>query len=113
MNSVNGVLLAGRLDDFGDSWIAMLEDWATKGLQAGLVGLVVVIMIQKFSLKAGIGALILMVIALGLYGSRNDLADMFEDEVKNPAKGAPAVLGVVQSELPVSRDHSPGVGGWL
>ncbi|MGW7715550.1 hypothetical protein ACWGKK_14705 [Streptomyces chartreusis] len=113
MNSVNGVLLAGRLDDLGDSWITMLQNWATKGLQAGLLVLVVVIMIQKFSLKAGIGALILMVIALGLYGSRQELADMFEDEVKNPAKGAPAVPGVVQSELPVSREHSPGVGGWL
>ncbi|MFJ2007834.1 hypothetical protein [Streptomyces chartreusis] len=113
MNSVNGVLLAGRLDDLGDSWITMLENWATKGLQAGLIGLVVVIMIQKFSLKAGIGALILMVIALGLYDSRQELAAMFEDEVKNPAKGAPAVPGVVQSELPVSREHSPGVGGWL
>ncbi|MFF1321965.1 hypothetical protein ACFVZZ_21420 [Streptomyces chartreusis] len=112
MNSVNGVLLAGRLDDLGDSWITMLENWATKGLQAGLIGLVVVIMIQKFSLKAGIGALILMVIALGLYDSRQELASMFEDEVKNPAKGAPAVPGVVQSELPVSREHSPGVGGW-
>ncbi|CAM5317709.1 hypothetical protein [Streptomyces chartreusis] len=112
MNSANGVLLAGRLDDLGNSWITMLENWATKGLQAGLLALVVVIMIQKFSLKAGIGALMLMIIALGLYHSREDLADMFQDEVKNPAKGAPAVPGVVQPELPVSRDHSPGVGGW-
>jgi hypothetical protein len=91
----------------------MFKTWATNGLQAGLVVLVVVIMIQKFSLKAGIGALLLMVIALGLYNSRNDLANMFEDEVKNPAKGAPAVPGVVQSELPDGRDHSPGAGGWL
>ncbi|WP_330358870.1 hypothetical protein [Streptomyces chartreusis] len=113
MNSVNSVLLAGRLDDLGNSWITMLQNWATKGLQAGLIGLVVIIMIQKFSLKAGIGALILMVIALGLYDSRQELADMFEDEVKNPAKGAPVVPGMMQSELPASRDHSPGVGGWL
>lgn len=113
MNSVNSVLLAGRLDDLGNSWITMLQKWATKGLQAGLLVLVVVIMVQKFSLKAGIGALILMVIALGLYGSRQELADMFEDEVKNPAKGAPPVPGVVQSELPATRDHSAGLGGWL
>ncbi|MFC5220062.1 hypothetical protein [Streptomyces coerulescens] len=113
MNTLNGVLLAGRLDDLGDSWITMLQSWATKGLQAGLLVLVVVIMVQKFSLKAGIGALLLMIIALGLYNSREDLSDMFEDEVKNPAKGAPAVPGVVQSELPASRDHSPGFGGWL
>ncbi|MFF8867918.1 hypothetical protein ACF08B_38425 [Streptomyces sp. NPDC015139] len=113
MNTVHSLMLAGQLDDLGNSWINMFKEWATKGLQAGLICLVVVIMIQKFSLKAGIGALLLMVIALGLYNSRNDLANMFTDEVKNPSKGAPVVPGVVRSELPASLDHSPGVGGWL
>ncbi|GAB2765694.1 MULTISPECIES: hypothetical protein [Streptomyces] len=113
MNTMHSLVLAGQLNDLGDSWINMFKEWATKGLQAGLVCLVVVIMIQKFSLKAGIGALLLMIIALGLYNSRESLANMFEDEVKNPAKGAPVVPGVVQSELPSSRDHSRGVGGWL
>ncbi|GGJ56471.1 hypothetical protein GCM10010121_078870 [Streptomyces brasiliensis] len=107
------LILAGQLNDLGDSWITMFKDWATKGLQAGLVVLVVVIMIQKFSLKAGIGALLLMVIALGLYNARNDLANMFTDEVNNPSKGAPAVPGIVHTELPASGDHAPGVGGWL
>jgi hypothetical protein len=113
LNTAHSLVLAGQLNDLGDSWINMFKEWATKGLQAGLVCLVVVIMIQKFSLKAGIGALLLMIIALGLYNSRDSLANMFEDEVKNPAKGAPVVTGVVQSELPSARDHSPGVGGWL
>ncbi|OIJ88173.1 hypothetical protein BIV25_37365 [Streptomyces sp. MUSC 14] len=113
MNAVHSVILAGQLNDLGNSWITMFRDWATKGLQAGLVCLVVVIMIQRFSLKAGIGALLLMVIALGLYNSRNDLASMFENEVKNPSKGAAAVPGVVTSQLPVHHDHAPGVGGWL
>ncbi|MFE2533702.1 hypothetical protein [Streptomyces sp. NPDC059371] len=107
------ILLAGQLNDLGDSWINMFRQWATKGLQAGLVCLVVTIMIQKFSLKAGIGALLLMVIALGLYNSRNDLASMFEDEVKNPSKSAPAAPGIVQSELPFSRSHPPDDGGRL
>ncbi|MGA5711191.1 hypothetical protein [Streptomyces sp. enrichment culture] len=113
MNTMHSLVLAGQLNDLGDSWINMFKEWATKGLQAGLVCLVVVIMIQKFSLKAGIGALLLMIIALGLYNSRESLANMFEDEVKNPAKGAPVVPGVVQSELPSSRDHSRDVGGRL
>ncbi|POX47727.1 hypothetical protein C3489_29045 [Streptomyces sp. Ru71] len=113
MNTVHTFMLAGQLDDLGDSWINMFKDWATKGLEAGLICLVVVIMVQKFSLKAGIGAMILMIIALGLYNSRDSLANMFVDEVKNPAKGAHAVPGVVQSELPASRGHSPGVGGGL
>ncbi len=111
---MHSLVLAGQLNDLGDSWITMFKEWATKGLQAGLVVLVVVvIMIQKFSLKAGIGALLLMVIALGLYNSRDSLANMFEDEVKNPSKSAPAVPGTVQSELPTSLNHSPGVGGRL
>ncbi|MBK6013523.1 hypothetical protein [Streptomyces sp. MBT53] len=110
MNSVHSVLLAGQLNDLGNHWIGMFKNWATTGLTAGLLVLVVVTMIQKFSLKAGIGALLLMVIALGLYNSRDSLAHMFEDEVKN---GAPVVPGVVHSELPASRVHSPGVGGWL
>ncbi|GGW77420.1 hypothetical protein [Streptomyces galilaeus] len=113
MNTVPSLVLAGELDDLGDSWITMFEDWATKGLQAGLIVLVVVIMIQKFSLKAGIGALLLMIITLGLYDSRQDLADMFTDEVKNPSKGGPAVPGIVRGPDPLARVHSDGAGGRL
>ncbi|CCK24795.1 hypothetical protein BN159_0416 [Streptomyces davaonensis JCM 4913] len=108
----DSLLFAGKLDDLGDSWLAMFQDWGAKGLQAGLIVLVVIIMMQKFSVKAGIGALLLMIVALGLYESRQDLADMFEDEVKNPAKGAPAVPGIFQSELPAFGGHL-GVGGRL
>ncbi|GAA0611576.1 hypothetical protein [Streptomyces crystallinus] len=113
MTTVHSLVLAGELNDLGDSWISMFKEWATKGLQAGLVCLVVVIMIQKFSLKAGIGALLLMIIALGLYNSRNDLANMFTDEVKNPSKGGPALPGIVRPQLPASHVHSPDAGGWL
>ncbi|MFF7130486.1 hypothetical protein [Streptomyces sp. NPDC008240] len=113
MITVHSLVLAGQLSDLGDSWIDMFGHWATKGLQAGLVVLVVLTMIQKFSLKAGIGALLLMVVALGLYNSRNSLANMFEDEVKNPSKSAPAHPGIVRSGLPAARDHSPGAGGRL
>ncbi|MER6691306.1 hypothetical protein [Streptomyces minutiscleroticus] len=111
MNTVHSLLLAGQLDDLGDSWITMFQDWATKGLQAGLIVLVVVIMIQKFSLKAGIGALLLMVIALGLYGSREELADMFQDEVKNPSKSAPALPGAVEHIRPAVDEDAAEAGG--
>jgi hypothetical protein len=114
VSTVDSVILAGELDDLGDSWINMLEGWAAMGLKAGLLALVVVIMIQRFSLKAGLSALLLMIIALGLYDSREELADMFEDEIKNPAKGAPAVPGIVHGADPVvMREHSAGPGGWL
>ncbi|MFJ9822299.1 hypothetical protein ACIRU3_45195 [Streptomyces sp. NPDC101151] len=113
MNTVHSLTLAGQLSDLGDSWIDMFKQWATKGLQAGLVSLVVVIMIQRFSLKAGIGALLLMIVALGLYNSRNDLADRFTNEVKNPSKGAPAVPGIVRGPGPLARVHFDGAGGRL
>ncbi|WAZ26939.1 hypothetical protein STRCI_008625 [Streptomyces cinnabarinus] len=114
MNTVHSLVLAGQLDDLGDSWIGMFEDWGTKGLQAGLIILVVIGMIQKFSVKAGIGALLLMIVALGLYDSREDLSDMFKDEVNNPSQGAPATPRIIQqSQLPASRDHSPSRGGRL
>lgn len=90
MNSISNVVLAGQLDVLGDSWIAMLTDWGTRGFKAALIIIVVYVMATKFSLKAGIASLLLMVIALGLYESRNDLAAMFTDEVNNPAQGASA-----------------------
>ncbi|MGW3631860.1 hypothetical protein ACWD7F_17120 [Streptomyces sp. NPDC005122] len=86
-------MLAGQLRDLGDGWIGMFKEWADKGLQAGLVCIVVVVMIQRFSIKAGIAALLALVVALGLYNARNDLAKLFEDEVNNPSKSAPAVTG--------------------
>jgi hypothetical protein len=115
VTAVHSLVLAGQLNDLGNSWITMFRDWATKGLQAGLVVLVVVIMVQRFSLKAGIGALLLMVIALGLYNARNDLATMFTDEVKHPSNGAPALPHLVHGTDPHTRDrsiHPAGAGGW-
>ncbi|QCX82265.1 hypothetical protein C9F11_43425 (plasmid) [Streptomyces sp. YIM 121038] len=84
------VQVAGKLADLGDSWIETAKDWGTAGLKAALIVIVVVVMVQRLSLKAGIGALILMVIALGIYSARDDLAGLFKDEVENPSNGAPA-----------------------
>lgn len=95
LHSVHSVVLAGDLEDLGNSWIDMLTTWGSRGLKAALLVIVVVYMVQRFSVKAGIGALLLMAIALGLYEARNDLAEMVEDEVKNPANSAPAVVAPV------------------
>lgn len=91
MSGAVSLVLAGQLDDLGNSWIDMLKEWATRGLSAALLVIVVVYMVQRFSIKAGIGALFLMIIALGLYAARNELAGMVEDEVKHP-RSAPAVV---------------------
>ncbi|MFE9933557.1 hypothetical protein [Streptomyces sp. NPDC005533] len=88
MNTLNSVVLAGRLDALGDSLIGTLAGWADSGLKAALTLVVVVTVARKFSLKAGIGALIALVIALGLYQSRESLASIFSDEINNPAKSS-------------------------
>ncbi|MGP3777041.1 hypothetical protein ACTWJ8_40035 (plasmid) [Streptomyces sp. SDT5-1] len=82
------MVLAGALSDLGDSWIGMLGSWSDGLFKVLLVLLVVYVMATRFSLKAGVGALLLMVLALGIYDSRTDLSDKVEDEVKNPAKSS-------------------------
>ncbi|RLV64357.1 hypothetical protein STAN_7177 [Streptomyces sp. CBMAI 2042] len=96
--------LAGKFDDLGDSLLDMLGDWADRGLQVALIAVVVVTVVRKASLKAGIGALLAMIIALGLYNSRDTLADMFEDEVKNPSNA---------SSVTRPGGARPGTGGVL
>ncbi|MFF4429799.1 hypothetical protein ACFYZ4_11610 [Streptomyces sp. NPDC001513] len=95
MNTLHSVVLAGQLDTLGGSLIGTLADWADKGLKAALTLVVVITVARKFSLKAGIGALIALVIALGLYNSRDSLASIFSNEINNPAKGAGQVTVVV------------------
>lgn len=94
------LVLAGKLDALGDSWLGTLEDWGDQGLKVALIAIVVITIVRKVSLKAGIGALIGLVLALGIYNSRNSLANIFEDEVNNPANTQPAVTVVVHEKTP-------------
>ncbi|WP_406834840.1 hypothetical protein ACICHK_00240 [Streptomyces sp. AHU1] len=89
MKTAHSLMMAGPLRDLGNSWIDMLQNWVTRGLPVVLLTIVVVYALQRFSLKAAIGALLLMVIALGIYLARNTLAGMVQDEVDHP-KSAPA-----------------------
>nr|WP_239091686.1 hypothetical protein [Streptomyces sp. SID14478] len=100
------VVLAGQLDDLGNSWIGMVKGWAEGALKAVLVVIVVYVMVTRFSLKAGVGALLLMILALGLYSAREQMADKVEDEVNNPSKGA-AELHVPYRDG--EQDLAPGV----
>ncbi|MFE7759348.1 hypothetical protein [Streptomyces sp. NPDC057429] len=94
------LVLAGKLDALGDSWLGTLEDWGDQGLKVALIAVVVITVVRKVSLKAGIGALIGLVLALGIYNSRNSLANIFEDEVNNPATTQPAVTVMVDEKTP-------------
>ncbi|MEU8893691.1 hypothetical protein [Streptomyces sp. NPDC048442] len=95
------LILAGQIGVLGDSWIATLSGWGDKGLKAALIVIVVITVIRRASLKAGIGALLLMVIALALYDSRNALSDKFEDEVNNPTNTKAAAVRPVPATGPV------------
>ncbi|WP_406384081.1 hypothetical protein OHU25_41290 [Streptomyces sp. NBC_00117] len=84
MTTVHQMVLAGQLDDLGNGWIGMFKGWADAGLKVALACIVLYVLVTRFSLKAGVGALLLMVLALGIYNAREQLAHKVEDEVKNP-----------------------------
>jgi phosphotransferase system glucose/maltose/N-acetylglucosamine-specific IIC component len=82
-------VLAGQLSTLGDSWLGTLSRWADLALPTLLAVVVVVTVARRMSMRAAVGSLIMLAIALGLYWSRYDLASKFQDEVDNP--GTPTV----------------------
>lgn len=96
---MNTITLAVEFEDIGNNLFGLGTGWAAKALKLGLLLIVVVTVIRKFSLKAGIGALIGLIIANGIYGARQDLSDSFTDFLISsqgpPARHAP---------------HDPGAG---
>ncbi|MGW8782385.1 hypothetical protein ACWGNM_30580 [Streptomyces sp. NPDC055796] len=96
------LMLAGQLDVLGDSLIKTVTDWGSAGLAAVLIVLVLVTIARQMSMKAAIGALLAMALALGIYKARNSLSDMVSDEINHPASGAGAVVVVVDPPRPGS-----------
>ncbi|MEU6212173.1 hypothetical protein ABZ891_20030 [Streptomyces sp. NPDC047023] len=103
MKDFDSLLLAGELTRIGNSWLNTLEVWADKGLKLALLAVVVYTVAKKVSVKAGIGALIGMVLALGIYGARDDLSRFFKDEINNPSVGQGQVTVVVGEHTGVNR----------
>lgn len=108
MKQTNTVMLAGKLDELGDSLLGTLGDWGEAGLKVALTVLVLAAIVRQFSVKAAIGAVLGLIIVLSLYVARNDLAGLFSDEVKNPANGAGSITLVVSP-----RTTADGSGGVL
>lgn len=86
------VILASQLDALGDGIFDMLGKWADRGLKVALVVIVLAAICKQFSLKAGIGALLAMALALGIYSSRDTLAGLFSDKIKNPSSGSAPLI---------------------
>lgn len=93
MNS--SVMLAGEFKVLGDSFIGTLAGWTENGIKVALAAIVLITIARKLSMKAAIGALLAMVIALAIYAAQDTLSGKFTDEIKNPSKSSGPVAVVV------------------
>ncbi len=98
MGSNSQVMLAGAFKTMGDTWLATLSDWTGKFLMVALVSICCVQVVRKMSIKAGIGAVIGLVICWALFTGRLQLSSMFNTEFTGGTTGAAAPQDVV--ELP-------------
>ncbi|MFB7341193.1 hypothetical protein ACFXHD_13100 [Streptomyces hydrogenans] len=77
------VVLAAPIKEIGDHLFSMAGDWGEKALMVVILFSVVIAVASKMSVKAGIGALIGLVVCVGLYGAKDQLATAFKDEIAN------------------------------
>ncbi|MBO8203151.1 hypothetical protein [Streptomyces smyrnaeus] len=88
------MLLAGEFESIGDHLLGMGTGWAEDALKLILLGVVIYQIGKRFSLKAGIGALLGLVVCLSIYNSRENLSDAFSTELN----GAGRPDAVVQAD---------------
>jgi hypothetical protein len=79
--------MAGALQNLGNNVIGMFAGWAKPALEA-IVGLVVVVkIVQRFSIKAGIGVALAAVVCLGIYNDRDQLGNIVTNELQSDTHG--------------------------
>ncbi|MFF4699906.1 hypothetical protein [Streptomyces chattanoogensis] len=100
------VQLAAAFEDIGNHLFGIGTDWAERGLRLALLVLVIVKISQRFSVKAGIGAILGYVIILGIYNSQNAIASAFKDEITSVGS-APASVVRVDERGSVPLDSLP------
>jgi phosphotransferase system glucose/maltose/N-acetylglucosamine-specific IIC component len=88
------VQLAGAFEDIGDHLLGIGTSWAEGGLKLVLLVLIVVKVSQRFSVKAGIGAVLGYVVILAIYGSQGSLAKAFQDEITSSGSAPASVVRV-------------------
>ncbi|MGW7639516.1 hypothetical protein [Streptomyces decoyicus] len=94
MHTVETVQLAGAFENIGNHLFGIGTDWGEQGLRLALLALIVVKIVQRFSVKAGIGAVLGYVIILGIYNSQNPLANAFKDEITSVGSAPASVVQV-------------------
>lgn len=75
------VVLAAAFENIGNGLFGLGESWSERALKLFLIAIVAITVIKKMSIKAGIGAVLGLVICLGIYNARTDLADAFRAEL--------------------------------
>ncbi|PNE43428.1 hypothetical protein [Streptomyces noursei] len=114
MHTGQTVQLAGALADIGNHLFQLGTSWAEGALKLALLILIVSKIIQRFSVKAGIGAILGYVIILAIYNSQTELANAFKDEITHVGSAPAAVVRVddrgPQPLGPVSA-QGQGLGG--
>lgn len=92
MHTGQTVQLAGAFADIGNHLFQLGTSWAEGGLKLALLVLIVAKIVQRFSVKAGIGAILGYVIILAIYNSQTQLADAFKDEITHVGSAPAAVV---------------------
>ncbi|WP_426402797.1 hypothetical protein ACN9M0_39515 [Streptomyces sp. R-07] len=87
--STASVVLAAPIKEIGDHLLSLGGEWGEKALMVVILISVVIAVASKMSVKAGIGALIGLVICAGLYQSRDELSQAFKEEITNIGASTP------------------------
>ncbi|MFI2740734.1 hypothetical protein [Streptomyces sp. NPDC018711] len=90
MSTTSAVVLAVPIKEIGDHLLSLSGEWGEKALMVVILISVVIAVGSKMSVKAGIGALIGLVVCVGIYQSRDELAQAFKEEITNVSTSAPA-----------------------
>ncbi|MEU6621951.1 hypothetical protein ABZ926_14420 [Streptomyces litmocidini] len=88
--STTSVVLATPIKEIGDHMLSLSGEWGEKALMVVILVSVVIAVGSKMSVKAGIGALLGLVVCVGIYQSRDELADAFKEEITSVSTSTPA-----------------------
>ncbi|MFB7030937.1 MULTISPECIES: hypothetical protein [unclassified Streptomyces] len=107
----NAVVLAGAFEQIGNHLFGMGEGWADRALKIFLLIAVLVTIITKMSMKAAIGVVLGLVICMGIYNARTELADAFKDEITKIGSVTPTDPPPQSASMPAGRVAAgPGEG---
>ncbi len=89
----NDVMLAGAIVNIGNTWATILDTWVSAFLMIALVLVCLVQVVRKMSIKAGLGAIIGLVLCWSLFTGRIQLSNLFNTEFKDPGAASTFVTG--------------------